>query len=178
MSNLTITCDRCRAQIDHQCNTELMPAIVRLYTWSPEAPVLDTKSPYYDPDDEGAPFVSEATLYNLLGKGDARTFLGLLRQVIVAAGIDEMGVHYAVNEEWAKIEAKREEQRQSMERSRLISAIKKRESKGLWVPENQWPLLEHLSKYPDRWQISEPVTRKGVTKKKFVNIPRAEEKTP
>ncbi len=44
---------------------------------------------WYDPEDADAPFFTEACLYNLLGKGDARTVLALVRNVGRALGIDE-----------------------------------------------------------------------------------------
>ena len=43
----------------------------------------------YDPEDEKAPFFTEAYLYNLLGKGDARTVLATVRQVGRALGMEE-----------------------------------------------------------------------------------------
>lgn len=43
----------------------------------------------FEPGDERAPFFSEAYLYNLLGKNDARTLLALMRPVWKAAGIKQ-----------------------------------------------------------------------------------------
>lgn len=42
----------------------------------------------YDPEDEKAPFFSEAFLYNLLGKEDARTVLAYTRRIGEALGLD------------------------------------------------------------------------------------------
>ena len=38
--------------------------------------------------DDGQPFFSEAYLYNLLGKEDARTLLALIRHLLKSMGID------------------------------------------------------------------------------------------
>lgn len=170
MSNLTITCDRCKVQVDHRCNAELMPAIVQLFTWEPHVSVLDKKSPYYDPEDEGAPFMTETTLYNLLGKEDARTLLALVNQVIAAAGVDSMGVDEAVNKAMEGIEARKEENRVQHERSMLLRQIESKGKQGLWVPEAQWHLIDHLTKYPQRWQVSAPVSRKGVNNKRVAKV--------
>lgn len=43
---------------------------------------------YYAEGDEEAPFFSEAYLYALLGKGDVRTVLAMLNNLIRAAGLD------------------------------------------------------------------------------------------
>ena len=52
-----------------------------LLEWSPQNFDFEyfKESPYYGKGDENAPFFSEAFLYNLLGKEDARTLLALLR---------------------------------------------------------------------------------------------------
>jgi hypothetical protein len=42
----------------------------------------------YSEGDETAPFFSEAFLYNLLGKEDARSVLGILRRLSVLAGVE------------------------------------------------------------------------------------------
>lgn len=43
---------------------------------------------FYDKGDEDTPFFSEAFLYNLVGKEDARTILGLIRKLVESAGVD------------------------------------------------------------------------------------------
>lgn len=56
-------------------------AVEELYKWKPEtfqAGVDFKQSGYYSEGDEDAPFFSESFLYNLLGKGDARSLLGML----------------------------------------------------------------------------------------------------
>ncbi len=175
MAELTITCDRCKAQVDHRCNAELMPAIVKLFTWSPHVSVLDKKSPYYDEEDEGAPFLTEATLYNLLGKDDARTLLALVNQVIAAAGIDQMGVYHAVNAAMEVIDKEQAEQATQRARQHLISKISARGEKGYWVVADQWYLVAHLDKLAPRWEVSDAVIRKGVVRKKYTKHERKEE---
>lgn len=41
----------------------------------------------YDEGDEEAPFFTEAFLYNLLGKDEARSALGIVRRLSVLAGV-------------------------------------------------------------------------------------------
>lgn len=41
----------------------------------------------YDEGDEQAPFFTEAFLYNLLGKDEARSVLGIMRRLSVLAGV-------------------------------------------------------------------------------------------
>ena len=41
----------------------------------------------YDEGDETAPFFTEAFLYNLLGKDDARSVLGIIRRLSALAGV-------------------------------------------------------------------------------------------
>lgn len=42
----------------------------------------------YSEGDETAPFFSEAFLYNLLGKDEARSVLGIVRRLCVLAGVE------------------------------------------------------------------------------------------
>lgn len=42
----------------------------------------------YAEGDENAPFFSEAFLYNLMGKDDARTVLGIITRLCEVAGVD------------------------------------------------------------------------------------------
>lgn len=42
----------------------------------------------YEEGDEQAPFFTEAFLYNLLGKDDARSVLGIMRRLCELAGVD------------------------------------------------------------------------------------------
>ena len=64
-------------------------AVNRLSEWSPEGtPEHFTKNYGYSKGDEDAPFFSEAFLYVLLGKEDARTILALMRPVFENVGMD------------------------------------------------------------------------------------------
>lgn len=45
----------------------------------------------YSEGDEFAPFFTEAFLYNLLGKDEARSVLGLVRRLCVLAGVEFQG---------------------------------------------------------------------------------------
>lgn len=65
-------------------------ALARLYEWTPEQgpPASFKKSPYYAKGNEDQPFLSEAYLYPLLGKEDARTLLALLGAVATAVGYE------------------------------------------------------------------------------------------
>lgn len=64
-------------------NAKLIDAVECLFRWVPECHSVDGV-------EEGTPFMSEAYLYELLGKLDARTLLALVREVITSAGIDRM----------------------------------------------------------------------------------------
>lgn len=68
-------------------------------------------SGYYSKGDEESPFYSEAYLYNLLGKDDARTVLGYLHQLMEISGLDPLQVEREINAEIAA-EKKAEEDRQ------------------------------------------------------------------
>jgi hypothetical protein len=60
-------------------------AVEELYKWKPDQfQVGDDfkKSGHYSKGDEDAPFLSEAFLYNLLGKSDARSLLGMLDRAL------------------------------------------------------------------------------------------------
>jgi hypothetical protein len=79
-------------------------SIKKLLEWVPEAvplekisrinyPVKDFGKVFFTGDsavkaDDKQPFFSEAYLYNLLGKEDARTLLALMRQLCESLGIE------------------------------------------------------------------------------------------
>lgn len=73
---------------------QIADVLSRLMTWTPEdgASVLRATVKVhgypYDPDDAKQPFFSEAFLYPLLGKEDARTLLGRLGALCDALGFD------------------------------------------------------------------------------------------
>lgn len=70
--------------------------IMQLLSWSPHwagnlkahAKINDPELQGYATEDEDAPFFSEACLYNLLGKEDARTVLALLRKAFESVGVN------------------------------------------------------------------------------------------
>lgn len=111
MSSFTITCDRCKMQVDHRCNANLGDTIKQLLKWRPnggmsEAVIAQAKKlKYFADGDERAPFFSEAFLYNLLGKEDARTFMALIHTIIAEAGIDLHPLREAAHRELANEEA-------------------------------------------------------------------------
>jgi len=65
-------------------------ALARLYEWHAEFHVPEIFSDgneMYTPGDEDAPFFSEAYLYTLLGKEDARSLLSRMRELAQALGV-------------------------------------------------------------------------------------------
>jgi hypothetical protein len=130
------------------------------------------KTRMYDEGDEDAPFMTEAFLYTALGKEDARTLLALVGTVIAACGLDRVGIYKAVNERLAALKAERELREVQRRRQALLRECRRAGAEGYGVAEDEWPLLEHLAKYPDRWKISEPYARAGRQWKKFTEIPR------
>lgn len=86
-------------EVKGHADEDFEDAVEELLEWSPE---MHSEAMYPDEDDETyhpdhaeqlervrreAPFFSEAYLYNLLGKQDARTLLALMRPIWEAAGI-------------------------------------------------------------------------------------------
>lgn len=94
MADLTVTCSRCGCELTHVCNGDLRQAVIDLMTWQTYCGMSDAvireakKNGMYSKGDEEAPFVSEAFLYSLLGKEDARTFMSLINNVLRCAGVD------------------------------------------------------------------------------------------
>ena len=95
MSDLTITCSRCRAQVVHQCHGETFEEeAIDLFMWRPEGgfPKALKNNEYAKDDDrldeEDCPFFSEAFLYALLGKEDARTLLSRIHSLFRAMGLE------------------------------------------------------------------------------------------
>jgi len=94
MEHIEIKCNRCNQKIEHRCNTELITYIKELLSWQVRsAPPRGFKSSrHYVKGDENTPFFSEAYLYNLLGKEDARTILAMIDNIIIAAGYDPISI--------------------------------------------------------------------------------------
>lgn len=91
--SLSITCSRCKNELTHSCNEDLTRAVKYLRSFQIEFLDLSMvgemrKSPYYVEGDEESPFFSEAFLYPLLGKEDARSVLGAVNMLLRAAGIE------------------------------------------------------------------------------------------
>jgi len=88
--HLEIRCSQCGGVLTHYCSPTLKQSLEKLFSFVLEDTHVKTfkKSEYYEKDDEKAPFFSEAFLYNLLGKEDARTVLACLDNFIRAMGID------------------------------------------------------------------------------------------
>lgn len=85
-----LSTDKHRAQLESAKETfQVMTGIV--LECIPEQ--FSDKNEMYEKGDEQAPFYSEAYLYNLLGKMDARTILSLMRQLGTKLGFsyEEMG---------------------------------------------------------------------------------------
>lgn len=78
----------------------------QLYAFTLEDAHLDPDSDMYEPGDEEAPFFSEAYLYNLLGKEDARTVLAYLHRVE-----EWLGMYDGQDAPWALEEARKREER-------------------------------------------------------------------
>jgi hypothetical protein len=94
MPDLIIKCERCGCELTHTCNGDLRQAVIDLMAFTPHYGMPDflikaaKKAGFYDEGDEDVPLVSEAFLYPLLGKDDARTFMALINQVLRCAGVD------------------------------------------------------------------------------------------
>ena len=85
-----VSCRACDAKVEHVCNSDLTEAAVGLYGFRTECRPGKHFNPsgYYEVGDERAPCFSEAYLYNLLGKEDARTVLAHIGNLLRAAGLD------------------------------------------------------------------------------------------
>lgn len=91
MEQLSIRCDRCKQRLTHICKHSLKRAIARLWKVKLEVPPhrgFFNKRNGYVKGDEEQPFFSEAYLYNLVGKHDARTILAVVNDLIRACGIE------------------------------------------------------------------------------------------
>lgn len=88
---MEIRCDRCGCVITHTCCESTREKLARLFEFKLECvpPGFNrNKREGYEEGDEKAPFFSEAFLYNLLGKEDARTVLAVLKNFVRSMGID------------------------------------------------------------------------------------------
>ena len=98
MSDLIITCDRCKNEVTHVCDKDLKKAVIDLLTFTPHYGMPDflkkasKKAGFYDEGDDEVPLICETFLYPLLGKDDARTFMALLNHVLRIVGMDPNSV--------------------------------------------------------------------------------------
>lgn len=91
-----LECSRCRQEITHRCNSDFQQTLKDLLKWRPEIgfpkqPIgtLDTLADgSLEVDQPDMPFLTEAYLYPLLGKEDARTLLSLISTLAASQGID------------------------------------------------------------------------------------------
>jgi hypothetical protein len=94
MPDLTITCNRCKNKVTHVCDTGLKNAVIELLTFTPNFGMPDflkkesKRAGFYDSTDDEVPVICESFLYPLLGKDDARTFMGRLNHVLRIVGMD------------------------------------------------------------------------------------------
>ena len=99
MPEFDVSCSRCGVKLTHDCHADLVEAAQRIYEYVPEGYNVDfTKLPGYEKGDEDAPFFSEAFLYVLMGKGDARVITAIVDNVIRAAGLDPSALRQAAHE--------------------------------------------------------------------------------
>jgi hypothetical protein len=92
---MELKCALCGSRIVHECvveGEERRKPLFNLFSFHIYPPDLEAfkASPYYDKEnfDEEAPFFSEAFLYCLLGKEDARTVLAVLHSTLRHLGVD------------------------------------------------------------------------------------------
>lgn len=113
------------------------------------------KSDYYEKGDEEAPFYSEAILYNLIGKEDARTVLAYLHSLMRFNGLDPLKVEREVNAEIAAEEEAEKKRKALVEGGRKFRAAYAKE-KG-W-PKTDTPVglsHEHFNEAQKAWQNSD-----------------------
>ena len=80
-----------------------------------------TRSEYYEKGDEDAPFFSEAFLYPLLGKDDARTVLAYLHSLMTTCGLDPQRLEREVN---AELAAEKQAEEKRIERVAKLKKFK------------------------------------------------------
>lgn len=126
---LKVVCDRCNCELEHVCNPDLPEAAVSLYRFKPEGasslvPAMK-KTGYYSEGDENAPFFSEAFLYSLLGKENARSVLALINNLVRQAGLDP----YAMGTRGIAEEIAKERETAEIETNRLKRTLQEEEER-------------------------------------------------
>ena len=84
MSNLKIECRNCNQEIVHHCHNDLAKALGRLENMKIEWVNRD----FIPEEARKYPFFSEAFLYEVFGKNDARSILAVVRNIIRAIGVE------------------------------------------------------------------------------------------
>ena len=102
-------------------------------------------SEYYEKGDEDAPFFSEAFLYPLLGKDDARTVLAYLHSLMTTCGLDPQRLSREVNAEMAA------EKQAAEQRLVLIAKIKK--FKAEFIKAKGWKSVNTFTGLTDEQNI-------------------------
>jgi hypothetical protein len=139
MADLVVKCGRCGNDLTHVCDNgsgKLREAVIELMSWTPHfgmSPAVikeGKKSGMYQKGDEEAPFISEAYLYTLLGKDDARTFMAMINHLLRLVGFDPHGngIDQSVNDILA---GREERKRLAAQRQKVyLENRKKREAEA------------------------------------------------
>ena len=93
--HVTIRCESCKQVVRHVCDEDFAENYEQLMKFvlegGPSPGLMAAMKEYptmYEEGDENAPFFSEAFLYCLVGKMNARTIRALIMNLARAAGID------------------------------------------------------------------------------------------
>lgn len=131
MPDFEIRCTQCKNVITHSCNGDVRATAIRLFKWRPEIgfpEALKKKNPWADErlDDEDIPFLSEAYLYALLGKEDARTLMAMINNLMRAVGLEPYDIEKEANVQLDAEAKVRKERRERAERIRKLRAEQKK----------------------------------------------------
>ena len=139
MPDLIVKCGRCGNDLTHVCDNgsgKIREAVIELMSWTPHwgmpAAVIKEgkKSGMYSKGDEEMPFISEAFLYTLLGKDDARTLMAMINHLLRLVGFDPHSndLDQAIND---VINGREERKRLAEQRQRVyLENRKKRETEA------------------------------------------------
>lgn len=136
MSDYEIKCGRCKLPVTHVCNEDFREALLHFLSWVPEgmwaseqmaeAFEKESKSQGDEDDFSKHPFFgSQAWSYLIWYKEDARSFHGVIDNMIRAAGFDP----YQIRNELYQKRQKEEQERKEMEERRQ-KAIERRKNKN------------------------------------------------
>lgn len=110
--DLEIECTRCKSKVEHVCSQDFKMAAMHLlniklgHFGMAHDTIVKKEGSYYQEGDENAPFYSEAYLYSLLGKEDARTILYSLQNLIRADGLDPNELQHVSQDDLEDLERK------------------------------------------------------------------------